>query len=93
MCFFYVLNHPTIHNSIAHKLRGTSRNTRIAVISRNYFYFSTDCAFKMERGEVDLGIFTAEEVILVSKFDTHEQLVVIGEIRSNDRLEGKNLHV
>jgi len=47
----------------------------------------------MERGEVDLGIFTAEEVILLSKFDTHEQLVVIGEIRSNDRLEGKNLHV
>ena len=93
MCLFYVLIHPTIHHSMAHKLRGTSKNTRIAVISRTHFYFSTDCALKMERGEVDLGIFTAEEVILVSKFDTHEQRVVIGEIRSNERLEGKNLHV
>jgi len=93
MCLFYVLNHPTIHNSMAHKLRGTSENTRIAVISRTYFYFSTDCALKMERGEVDLGIFKAEEVILVSKFDTHEQRVVIGEIRSNERDQGKNLHV
>jgi len=45
----------------------------------------TDCAFKMERGEVDLGIFTAEEVILLSKFDTHEKRVVIGEIRADER--------
>jgi len=78
---------------MAHKLRGTSENTRIAVISRTYFYFSTDCALKMERGEVDLGIFTAEEVILVSKFDTLEQRIVIGEIRPDERQEGKKLHV
>lgn len=78
---------------MAHKLWGTFENTWIAVISRTYFYFSTDCALKMERGEADLAIFTAEEVILVSKFDTHEKRVVIGEIRSNERDEGKNLHV
>jgi len=47
----------------------------------------------MERGEVDLGIFTAEEVILVSKFDTLEQRIVIGEIRPDERQEGKKLHV
>ena len=93
VCLFYVLNHPTTHNSMAHELRGTSKNTRVAVISRTYFYFSIDCALKMERGEADLGIFTAEEVILVSKFDTYEQRVVIGEFRSPDRYEGKNLHV
>jgi hypothetical protein len=46
----------------------------------------------MERGEADLGIFTAEEVILVSKFDNHEQRVVVGEIRLNERENGKNLH-
>jgi len=78
---------------MAHMLRKTPKNTPIAVISRTYFYFSTDCALKMERGEVDLGIFTAEEVILVSKFDTHEQRVVIGEIRSTEARKGKNLHV
>jgi hypothetical protein len=93
MCLLYVINHPTIYNSIAHKLRGTFENTRIVVISRTYFYFSTDCALKMERGEADLGIFTAEEVILVSKFDTYEQRVVIGEIRLDERYEGKNPHV
>jgi hypothetical protein len=78
---------------MAHKLRGTSDNMQIAVISRTYFYFSNDCALKMERGEVDLGIFTAEEVILVSKFDNYEQRVVVGEIRSNERANGKILHV
>jgi hypothetical protein len=93
MCLFYVLNHPTVHNSVAHKLRGTLENTCTAVISRTYFYCSTDCALKLEKGEVDLGIFTAEEAILVSKFDTHEQRVVIGEIRLHGRDEGKNLHV
>jgi len=46
----------------------------------------------MERGEVDLGIFTAEEVILLSKFDTHEKRVVIGEIRADERDNGENLH-
>jgi hypothetical protein len=78
---------------MAHKLRRTSENTRIAFIPRTYFYFSSDCALKMERGEADLGVFSAEEVILVSKFDTHEQRVVIGEIRLNERYNGKNLHV
>lgn len=78
---------------MAHKLRGTSESIQIAIISRTYFYFSTDCALKMERGEADLGVFTAEEVILVSKFDNHEQRVVIGEIRPNEGSEGKNLHV
>jgi hypothetical protein len=47
----------------------------------------------MERDEVDLGIFTAEEAILMSKFDTHEQRVVIGEIRLYEREKGKNLHI
>jgi hypothetical protein len=78
---------------MAQKLRGTSENNQIAIISRTNIYFSTDCVLKMEKGEVDLGIFTAEEVILVSKFDTHEQLVVVGEIRSIARENGKNLHV
>jgi len=71
----------------------SEEHPKIAVVSRTYFYFSTDCALKMERGEADLGVFTAEEVILVSKFDTHEQRVVIGEIRPSLEGEGKNIHV
>ncbi|XP_023702875.1 transferrin isoform X2 [Cryptotermes secundus] len=49
---------------------------------------NTDCALKLERGEADFGIFTAEEAILASKFDTKQQLVVIGDIR--DSKEDKN---
>jgi hypothetical protein len=45
----------------------------------------------LERGEADLGIFTAEEAILASKFDIKEQRVVIGEIRDSKKATGKKL--
>jgi hypothetical protein len=62
-------------------------------MNRNYLYFRTDCALKLESGEADFGIFTAEEAILISKFDTKEQRVVIAEIRESRRESGKILHV
>jgi hypothetical protein len=44
----------------------------------------------LERGEADFGIFTAEEAILMSKFDTQEQRVVFAEIRpARSITEGK----
>jgi hypothetical protein len=45
----------------------------MAVILRNYTVFSTDCALKLDRGEADFEIFTAEEAILVSKFDIQQE--------------------
>lgn len=46
---------------------------------------NSDCALKLERGEADFGIFTAEEAILTSKFDIQQQRVVIGEIRDSKK--------
>uniref|UniRef100_A0A1V1FVP3 Transferrin n=1 Tax=Reticulitermes speratus TaxID=60591 RepID=A0A1V1FVP3_9NEOP len=51
---------------------------------------ATDCALKLERGEADFGIFTAEEAILMSKFDTQEQRVVFAEIRPTHLITEEN---
>lgn len=70
------------------QLRHHRKITKKIIILRHCTAFSTDCALKLERDEADFGIFTAEEAILASKFDTKQQLVVIGDIR--DSKEDKN---
>ncbi|KAJ4426200.1 hypothetical protein ANN_27009, partial [Periplaneta americana] len=62
----------------------TTTTTYILIVS-NDSNFSTDCALKLESGEADFGIFTAEEAILTTKFDRQQQRTVIGEIREKDR--------
>jgi hypothetical protein len=46
----------------------------------------------MDRGEADFGKFTAEEAILVSKFDIQQQRVVAAEIREDTPKTGKKRH-
>ncbi|KAJ9583784.1 hypothetical protein L9F63_021874 [Diploptera punctata] len=50
---------------------------------------STDCALKLQKREADFGIFTAEEAILMSKFDQLQERKVVAEIRNTERETAK----
>lgn len=48
-----------------------------------------DCALKLVSGEVDFGVFNAEEALVASRF-INEDVSVIGEVRHRARLTGES---
>ncbi|KAJ9575280.1 hypothetical protein L9F63_025763 [Diploptera punctata] len=83
-----------IYNMCVTDTQATSNDCQILKIGGSRFNCvnvkdSTDCALKLQKGEADFGIFTAEEAILMSKFDQLQERKVVAEIRNTERETAK----